>query len=388
MPNFFIIDAGQKHGPFNDQQLKALAAKGRITPTTPLETEGGHKGLAGQVNGLKFNVSSPTPVATPRPAPPAAPPPPPPPKQLFCTNCGNSISELAVACMSCGAKPVGHRRFCRQCGVGLNPEQIVCIKCGVGLTSDSSPNSGQGGFSMPNPRSAFQAPGVLSDAEQRKKRISLLAGGCYIFATAMVLISFFNVLIGDIVGKEAARKLESQGVNFRGNVVFHHSSEAIKEQVDLAKGRVAQFAMVLIIPLTIAFYCCYFFFLLRIWEEVPKEFARTTPATAAVFSLIPLFAYYWMFVALRGLYSDMNKARKSYGHGTRFDGARVGFACVGWLGLDVYDSIVLIATMNNTTWGVQLAIFSAFWAASLIPTYWIIQKDVNKFIDIKSSVGQ
>ena len=91
MPNFFIIDAGQKHGPFNDQQLKALAAKGRITPTTPLETEGGHKGLAGQVNGLKFNVSSPTPVATPRPAPPAAPPPPPPPKQLFCTNCGNSI---------------------------------------------------------------------------------------------------------------------------------------------------------------------------------------------------------------------------------------------------------------------------------------------------------
>lgn len=55
------------------------------------------------------------------------------PKQLFCTNCGNSVSEQAAACMSCGASPAGHRKFCRQCGVGLNPEQVVCIKCGSGV---------------------------------------------------------------------------------------------------------------------------------------------------------------------------------------------------------------------------------------------------------------
>ena len=55
MPNYFYIDAnGQKHGLINDQQLKALAERGIITPTTPLMTDTGHKGVAGQIRGL-FN---------------------------------------------------------------------------------------------------------------------------------------------------------------------------------------------------------------------------------------------------------------------------------------------------------------------------------------------
>jgi hypothetical protein len=53
VPNFFYYDTnGQKHGVFNEQQLKAFAATGLINPQTPLETEGGHKGLAGQIPGL------------------------------------------------------------------------------------------------------------------------------------------------------------------------------------------------------------------------------------------------------------------------------------------------------------------------------------------------
>jgi len=64
MPNYFIIDAnGTKHGPINEQQLKALAAQGRITPTTSLETDTGHKGRAGQIRGL-FSDPSPTPSPT------------------------------------------------------------------------------------------------------------------------------------------------------------------------------------------------------------------------------------------------------------------------------------------------------------------------------------
>jgi len=73
-----------------------------------------------------FSVSI-SPVQQTEPAPP-------PPADLFCTNCGNTISEQAFACMSCGAKPTGHKKFCRQCGVALNPEQIVCIQCGASLT--------------------------------------------------------------------------------------------------------------------------------------------------------------------------------------------------------------------------------------------------------------
>jgi len=52
MTNFFYTDTnGQKHL-INDQQLKTLVGKGIVTPHTPLETEGGHSGLAGQIPGL------------------------------------------------------------------------------------------------------------------------------------------------------------------------------------------------------------------------------------------------------------------------------------------------------------------------------------------------
>ena len=58
MPNYFYTDAsGQRRGPVDDQQLKTLAGSGVITPKTPLETESGYKGTAGQIPGLKFSSS-------------------------------------------------------------------------------------------------------------------------------------------------------------------------------------------------------------------------------------------------------------------------------------------------------------------------------------------
>ena len=52
-PQYYYPDAnGQKHGPVTEQQLRALAAQGIITPTTPLETNTGYKGVAGQIKGL------------------------------------------------------------------------------------------------------------------------------------------------------------------------------------------------------------------------------------------------------------------------------------------------------------------------------------------------
>lgn len=67
MSNFYYTDAnGQRQGAFTSSQLKALVAQGIITPDTPLETDTGHKGLAGQVKGL-FPVPSTAsaPVAVP-----------------------------------------------------------------------------------------------------------------------------------------------------------------------------------------------------------------------------------------------------------------------------------------------------------------------------------
>ena len=72
MPNYLYLDAnGQKQGPVNDQQLQVLAARGIITPDTPLATDTGHKGKAGQIRGL-FNTA-PSPFVQPAPQSVAVP---------------------------------------------------------------------------------------------------------------------------------------------------------------------------------------------------------------------------------------------------------------------------------------------------------------------------
>lgn len=58
MTNFILTDKNGKKHQINEQQLQTLAAQGKIQPTTPLETDTGHTGLAGQIPGL-FNAPPP-----------------------------------------------------------------------------------------------------------------------------------------------------------------------------------------------------------------------------------------------------------------------------------------------------------------------------------------
>ena len=198
MPNFFLTDAnGQKHS-LTQQQLQTLAAQGKITPNTPLETDTGHKGLAGQIPGLTFNTVAPTPFAqTAQSAPP-------PSANVFCTNCGNPVSEQAVACMSCGAKPTGHRKFCRQCATALNPEQVVCIRCGTGVSTAGASRSVGGGT---NARTTWEKNKLVAGL------LGILLGGCgaqkyymgswgwgLIFTGALFLTMGFSGLVTGIIG--------------------------------------------------------------------------------------------------------------------------------------------------------------------------------------------
>ena len=70
MANFFYTDASGQKTPVTEQQLQALINRGIITPTTPLETDTGHQGFAGQIPGLNFDIASPSPFAQPAQAPP------------------------------------------------------------------------------------------------------------------------------------------------------------------------------------------------------------------------------------------------------------------------------------------------------------------------------
>ena len=52
---------------------------------------------------------------------------------IFCTHCGNQVSDDAYACMKCGCLPLSGKVHCYSCGVAIRQEQVMCIKCGVRL---------------------------------------------------------------------------------------------------------------------------------------------------------------------------------------------------------------------------------------------------------------
>ena len=170
--NWYYYDKNGEKIAVTGKQLKEFAQQGIVTPETVVETGEGKTSQAGKVKGLVFaktkqsevvkpieteiyGLTSPTPMplvksksfsatpatskrSSPVPASPQTQVPVPPTRSStvnsFCTNCGNPVSQEAFACMSCGAKPIGHRKFCRHCGSGVNPEQVVCVKCGTGIS--------------------------------------------------------------------------------------------------------------------------------------------------------------------------------------------------------------------------------------------------------------
>jgi hypothetical protein len=150
-----------------------------------------------------------------------------------------------------------------------------------------------------------------------------------------------------------------------------------------------------LLPCAVAYLLCYFFYLRRLWEEVPRQFARTTPGTAAGLSLIPVFGWYWMFVALPGLYQDMNKAMESYGHAKRFNTTLIIAACILWLVSDLVAILMaLVTAVVSYGHDADVVIFLTFlslvfgiiWTIFTMIMYWIIRNKVQEFIDIKASV--
>ena len=52
---------------------------------------------------------------------------------MYCRNCSNELSELAIACPKCGVPPLKGKNFCNYCGGETHPEAIICVKCGCSL---------------------------------------------------------------------------------------------------------------------------------------------------------------------------------------------------------------------------------------------------------------
>jgi hypothetical protein len=175
-----------------------------------------------------------------------------------------------------------------------------------------------------------------------------------------------------------------------------HSLEDVKTKIieDLKTeiyGRVGIIAIVILVITGIPYLLCYCFYMVRLWDEIPGEFARTTPGNAAGFSFIPIFNLYWWFVTFVGLHHDMNKAAESYGIRDRFGTTLIRAACVFWiLGFVVSRGVGSVPALaeNQGLLGFLIVLLAFVETVFTIPIYWITRNNVLKFIDIKSSMGK
>ena len=443
---FYFYTDGRRRGPYTEQQLKILAAQGDITPTTPIETDSGHKRPAEQIKGLfpesgnpenarrgryyyyesgekigpirgkelrqlvlegritretiledregrtcpAKNASGLTFPETPVPSPFSQPVEALPltPKPVFCTNCGKSVAELAGACMLCGAKPTGHKKFCRQCGVGLNPEQVVCIRCGVAFAGNSGmPWADAANLISSTAANLISGTSVPLDAQQRKARIHFWTVLCMISSGIVALATIYYGYLEYHTSEVQQEVRKNSPRHYYYTNADRRASEAqIEEAVE---ERLGQIAFALLVITGIPYLFCYYFYLRRLWEEIPGEFAQTTPGNAAGLALIPVFHLYWMFTAFCGLYVGMRKTMESYGLEPRFNESRIKQVCIAWVILFLGEIRMTWETSGNPEKSGSLAtVFAIFGAVLTIPVYWYIRKNVLEFIDIKSSVGK
>jgi len=213
------------------------------------------------------------------------------------------------------------------------------------------------------------------DAEQRKKRITFWTIACIIM---LVIFGFVSII----------DSVASLGITISASEMPAGHQEQARIGLSICIG-------LILIPTLIAYAICIFFYIFRLWEEIPKKVARTTPGMAAGLLLIPIFSLYWMFIAFVGLYQDMNKTLESYGRGTRFSTTLTITACVVWLLSFFFFFILgLMRVIFESASGMLVfvdivcCLSSLLWYLFTMAVLWIIRKDVVEFIDIKSSVGQ
>jgi len=316
MANWHYYNENREKIGIEVEVLKQLAQQGIITPETFIEDPTGRTGLAKNVKGLKF----PDPVHIPRVIPPAV--------NVFCTNCGNTVAEQAGACLSCGARPMGYKKFCRQCGIALNPEQVICVKCGVGLTDTSNRSN--------------TVENISPQTKTLNTYFMVFWIGIAVGMLGLIFVIFFRVS-GDY--------LVSQG---------HTPGDGLVTLLGLS-GMVSTLG-------SFAGLIFGFMLLYRLWKLMPNDIARTTPGKAVGFCFIPLFNFYWWFVAYLGLCKDMNKTlqrrriqyRVNEGLGLIYCILAICSNILSW-----FSGVALVLTVIGSLFAIAVGVIGIFFFKSI-----------------------
>ena len=238
------------------------------------------------------------------------------------------------------------------------------------------------GAGHPPQPTIYPTAGYCLDPEQRKKRITFWTIACTI---VLVVMTFSAVIYTSI----------DLLINLQKNTLSHPEIHRA-ESASLVLAILYLFSIGL--PCMVAYLWTYYFFVLRLWEEVPPGIARNTPGTMAGLSIIPVFSWFWMFIALPGLYTDMNKTMEYYGNRTRFGTILIIAACACWLMSDLISMMLsflaaILGAIGANDAGVLLFVgvsdifLLVVWCVFTLPMYWLIRNKVFQFIDIKAGLG-
>ena len=52
---------------------------------------------------------------------------------MYCTSCGEAISNHAEVCPKCGVRQLKLKNYCQSCGAATQEYQDVCLSCGTRL---------------------------------------------------------------------------------------------------------------------------------------------------------------------------------------------------------------------------------------------------------------
>ncbi len=74
----------------------------------------------------------------------------------------------------------------------------------------------------------------------------------------------------------------------------------------IPKSDLSNFISCIFTPISITSTVLQYILLYKFWKVIQDGFAKTTPGKAVGYSFIPLFSFYWLFIALGSLASELN----------------------------------------------------------------------------------
>lgn len=129
---------------------------------------------------------------------------------MYCSNCGENISNKAEVCPKCGVRPFRVKNYCYNCGEKVrNQNQEICTSCGVSLHNNSISSADAKEPWLIALLSFFITGLGQIVAGQIKKGIAMLIVSVVLGAFSGGFSALFTIPISTIDGYLIAKKIKS-----------------------------------------------------------------------------------------------------------------------------------------------------------------------------------